>query len=186
MRRAKKYRSDKGFTLIELLVSVAVLALVVSIVYASLSWVKYDAYAARVRSDATLLKNAIDLYYRENNDWPPVNSWVIYTTLEGGGWSTLLTTLGLPQTVLPPYPSTGIPPYTLDAGYMYLQANAVNGMWRIMGDQCLMLRDGYFFALRLPEATNASMYDGGVDAYSIEYFDGQFDTYPTSDPAVCH
>src|SRR4051812_21544453 len=106
MRRLKKYRSDKGFTLIELLVAMTIVALLASVTYVGVSQVKKKAYVAKAKIDIDFTKNAVDLFYRENSTFPPLNNWAVYFSGPGSGWDTFGNLLGvsLPS---PAYESIG-------------------------------------------------------------------------------
>jgi len=62
--------NKKGFTLIELLVVISIIGLLSSIVLASLSTARQKGYIAKVKGEMQSLKNAVELYYLDNNEYP--------------------------------------------------------------------------------------------------------------------
>ncbi|MBX4191973.1 type II secretion system GspH family protein [Candidatus Parcubacteria bacterium] len=187
MSRAKKYRSDKGFTLIELLVAMAIVALLSSVTYVGVSQVKQKAYVAKARLDLDFTKNAVDLFYRENSKFPPLNNWAVYFSGPESGWDTFGNLLGL-SLPSPAYESIGFVSgnrFSIDQGYSYVKSDALVGRWALMGTRCLLLYDGYVLNFGLPEVSSDTLNDGGIDPWGLEYIDGQF-TIIDTDRANCH
>ena len=82
----KTISKKSGFTLIELLVVVAIISLLSSIVFASLSSARVKARDARRLSDMKQINNAINLYFSKNGFYPICN--------DAGGNSLTLTING--------------------------------------------------------------------------------------------
>lgn len=81
-----KYRHQKGFTLIELLVVIAVIAILASVVLASLNSARAKARDARKKADFKNISTALYLYHDTYGRMPP--SYFTYGTNnegEGGG-----------------------------------------------------------------------------------------------------
>ncbi|MBX4191971.1 type II secretion system GspH family protein [Candidatus Parcubacteria bacterium] len=173
---------QRGFTLIEVLFSVSLLILLGTIIYASLAFAKDQAYAAKAKSDAALIKNSIDLYYRNTGNWPPSANYGVYSTATGGNWSTFVSGLAIGTTkpITPPFESIAIDndPILTYQGYVYYRSSQTHGgVFALVDfdtDTCLLFSEGYYLDMRLPEQTSASINDGGIDPWGIEYFDGQF------------
>ncbi len=62
--------SKKGFTLIELLVVIAIIGVLSSVVLSSLSSARNKAQDARRKLDVRQLKNALEIYRSNNNQYP--------------------------------------------------------------------------------------------------------------------
>lgn len=90
----------KGFTLIELLVVIAIIGVLASIVLASLDSSRKKGRDARRLSGIKQIQLALEVYYDQNNAFPPNNT---STTFD----PTLLTTPGYIP-VVPVDPSTGV------------------------------------------------------------------------------
>lgn len=63
-----------GFTLIELLVVIAIIALLASVILASLRSAKERAYDAQIKSDMAQVRNALELYAGSNGYIYPLNA----------------------------------------------------------------------------------------------------------------
>ena len=71
----KKFKNNSAFTLIELLVVVAIIGLLSSVVMASLNSARGKARDAKRASDVHQLKNALQMYYIDNNgSYPSVGA----------------------------------------------------------------------------------------------------------------
>ncbi|MBA3550962.1 prepilin-type N-terminal cleavage/methylation domain-containing protein [Patescibacteria group bacterium] len=66
------YRLDnkKGFTLIELMVVISIIALISSVIIASLTTARYRAQDTKKIAEAKSIANALELYYSENKRYP--------------------------------------------------------------------------------------------------------------------
>jgi len=73
-----------GFTLIELLVVVAILGLLASIIMVSLSRARSSARDAKRIAEINQMKKAVEIYYINHNEYPPVNDTSVY------GWSSFV------------------------------------------------------------------------------------------------
>ncbi|MDP3993365.1 MAG: type II secretion system protein [bacterium] len=67
----KSRQSNRGFTLIELLVVIAIIGLLASIVMVSLNTARSKARDARRLADMRQLQLALELYFNDNNAYPP-------------------------------------------------------------------------------------------------------------------
>jgi len=68
--------ASKGFTLIELLVVVSIIAMLSTIVLASLNSARAKARDARRLADMRQVQNALELYYNDNGHYPNTsNEW---------------------------------------------------------------------------------------------------------------
>jgi prepilin-type N-terminal cleavage/methylation domain-containing protein len=65
-------RRKSGFTLLELIVVVAIIAILVAIVVVAINPVRLigEANDAKKREELNQLKNALQLYYNDNNSYP--------------------------------------------------------------------------------------------------------------------
>lgn len=70
----KALGSPTGFTLIELLVVISIIALLSSVVLASLNKAKAKARDASILSDIHTLTNVMELYYDDHGYYPPANN----------------------------------------------------------------------------------------------------------------
>lgn len=78
---------DKGFTLIELLVVIAIIALLSSVVIASLSTARAKSRDARRLADISQVRTALELYYDSNQGYPSTTGAQIWRS-ECSGWGT--------------------------------------------------------------------------------------------------
>lgn len=81
-------RNSRGFTLIELLVVIAIIGILASIVLVSLNDARNKGYDTQVKSDASQIRNAMEICYDDNS-----GSYASCNTL---------ALLGLPATLVPP------------------------------------------------------------------------------------
>ena len=65
-----KFNNNKGFTLIELLVVISIIALLSSVVFASLSVSRSKARDAKRISDVRQIRNALELYRNDYGSYP--------------------------------------------------------------------------------------------------------------------
>lgn len=116
-------RSERGFTLIELLVVVAIIALLSSVVMASLNSARQKSRNAKRVQDLRQMQTALEMYYDSNGSYP--NS--------GGSWRSQCPTYGgyaansvipgliptyMPSMPVDPYMNTSVSPNT--GCYLYL------------------------------------------------------------------
>lgn len=66
-----KYRSNRGFTLIELIVVIAIIALLASVVLASLGQSRNKAEIAKFQSDYRAVSSALELYRQSHSGMLP-------------------------------------------------------------------------------------------------------------------
>lgn len=78
---------QRGFTLIELLVVVAIIGLLSSIVLTSLNSARGKARDARRLADMRQMQTAFELYYDDNNAYPPNPNGPACGTCMEGGWN---------------------------------------------------------------------------------------------------
>jgi len=108
-------KNNEGFTLVELLVVVAIIALLASVVLASINTARAKGRDAKRFQDMHNMQVALDLYFNVNGSYPPTtcipDSWdpsglasldTGYTTC----WSTLQTNLAPYIKILPTDPAS--------------------------------------------------------------------------------
>ena len=87
----------KGFTLIELMVVIAIIGLLASVVIASLNSARVKARDTRRISDLEQIRNALELYYNTNGNYPIISRWATseLTTYDSTGtrWVALQNAL---------------------------------------------------------------------------------------------
>jgi len=66
----KKNKTLDGFTILELLISVAIIALLSSIILFGISTIKEKSRDARRMSDVKQIQNALNLYFTSHNTFP--------------------------------------------------------------------------------------------------------------------
>lgn len=66
-----KRKGQKGFTLIELLVVIAIIGILATIVLVSLGSARIKARDARRQSDLVSLRAALEMYYDDQQEYPP-------------------------------------------------------------------------------------------------------------------
>lgn len=62
---------QRGFTLIELLVVIAIIGLLASVVMVALNGARMKARDTRRKADLKQIRMALELYYQDNNKYPP-------------------------------------------------------------------------------------------------------------------
>ena len=82
-------RDKRAFTLIELLVVVAIIGILATIIISSLNSARSKARDAQRERDIQTIKNALEMYYLDNGEYPSLN-WVGSHTAR---WSELETAL---------------------------------------------------------------------------------------------
>lgn len=104
------FNNKKGFTLIELLVVIAIIALISSVIFASLRNARIKSRDARRVADTRQIRIALELYFNNNNNYP--------TGLYGTGATNGLTSGGYMATVS--YDPSGS---SVQYSYAYCTAN---------------------------------------------------------------
>jgi len=74
-----------GFTLIELLIVIAILGILAAILIPNFVRARSSSQLATCQLDLRNIAAALELYYGENQNYPPVASWE--TDLESGGYT---------------------------------------------------------------------------------------------------
>ena len=188
-----------GFTLIELLVVISIISMLSSIALASLQTVRDRASYAKVALDFKQMKNAIELYSAENNDWPSLP----ITCTNGGArssqtacWNDLDTVLNKYIPVVPtPLPNflakqpqaiysywVNFNPTFPNKIPVYDSTKTVNGGWLY----CIVLRRAYLLAFAVPEQNSWTLNDHGVDPDSIDAIEGDYSLDTTYYPTTTH
>jgi prepilin-type N-terminal cleavage/methylation domain-containing protein len=70
-QKTRSVKSGAGFTLIELLVVIAIIGLLASVVLLALNGARAKARDAKRISDMTTMASALELYFNDNNSYPP-------------------------------------------------------------------------------------------------------------------
>src|SRR3989344_1235651 len=113
------FKKQFGFTLIELLVAISILAILATIGLSVYPSVQKSARDARRKDDLRSIKIALELYYQQNNQYPPVADWVYSNANQP--WIPNLTTDYIPKVPKDPLQSTSVKqPWNDDQyGYAY-------------------------------------------------------------------
>ncbi len=176
----------KGFTLIELLVVIAIIALLSSIVLSSLSTAKDKAAYVRASTDAKAFESALELYYQNNQDWPPANARLIAYSSNPTDWNTLGTYLRPYMSTFPypVFPSKNGSGNLLLQGYAYIKGTTASPVeWKTFDGVtnqfvgCIIMRDGYYMDFTLPKRNDLSFNDGGIDPEGVEIMSGDYTVY---------
>ncbi len=185
----------KGFTLIELLVVISIIGLLSSVVLASLAKTKERAGYAKAAQDITTMRTALELFYQDNGDWPPVGLSNYYYSDSAHGWPTFGN---LMQSVLKsiPYPSYPTRVVTVNGrdimlnGYSYFKGTNANPqrirVYNSINNNfvaCIIIYQGYYLSFATMEQNDFTLKDGGTDPDTIEKQDG--DVRITYNPADC-
>ena len=138
----------KGFTLIELLVVIAIIALLSSVVLASLNTARQKARNAGYVSQIEEYQKALALYYTDHGSYPIISSWACigteYTNSGGycwnGGYTQTSSLSKAFQTALKPYINVSATPAPTHMTYGAMYSAISNGaMYNIIyileGDQ---------------------------------------------------
>lgn len=135
-----KNSKSKGFTLIELLVVVSIIGLLSSIVFASLNSTRAKGRDAKRLGDLIQIRNALELYYGDNNKYPTTSgSWWgncsgfgSFSTTGAGGYIPNLAPTYIPVLPLDPKPINANTCYVYQSDangkdYMFLVYQTVEG-----------------------------------------------------------
>ncbi|MDD5032281.1 MAG: type II secretion system protein [Patescibacteria group bacterium] len=82
-------KESKGFTLIELLVVISIIGFLVSATVYAVNVARKKSRDARRLEDLAQMQKALELYYHDNNRYPPINSAWTYTSFCGNNWCYL-------------------------------------------------------------------------------------------------
>ena len=85
-KKQKSHMVLAGFTLIELLVVVSIIALLMSVIFASLNKARMKARDTTRIATLNQMKAALNLFYDKNSRYPTQTSWVYSTS--GSDWLT--------------------------------------------------------------------------------------------------
>lgn len=110
------HKNSSGFTLIELLVVIAIIGILSSVVLASLNTARAKARDAKRVAEIRSLQTALEFYYNDNNQYPPVcgaSSSGAYVS----AWPTLLSSTYINQMPNDPINTTGYYGYYYCSGY---------------------------------------------------------------------
>ena len=124
----RNLRGDRGFTLIELLVVTAIIALLASVVLASLNTARSKARDARRLSDMKQIQTALEFYYSDHTAYPVSAT----QNTDAAGFTTALSGIvsGAFIATIPNDPSGGAKTYyyksTSDGSFYCLGANTEN------------------------------------------------------------
>ncbi|MGB4130566.1 MAG: prepilin-type N-terminal cleavage/methylation domain-containing protein, partial [Tepidanaerobacteraceae bacterium] len=66
----KRTKGDKGFTLIELIVVIAVLGVLATLIIPKVVGVKSDAETKAMQANERIIRNALERYYLDNDEYP--------------------------------------------------------------------------------------------------------------------
>ena len=66
----KRTKGDKGFTLIELIVVIAVLGVLATLIIPKVVGVKSDAETKAMEANERIIRNALERYYLDNDEYP--------------------------------------------------------------------------------------------------------------------
>jgi prepilin-type N-terminal cleavage/methylation domain-containing protein len=113
-------RTNKGFTLIELLVVVAIISLLSSVIFANLNVARAKGRDAKRLAEVHSLQVALELYYNDNGQYPPVCGAASNGTY-AAAWPTLLSSSYISS--MPIDPTNTVNYY----GYYYCMGYVPNG-----------------------------------------------------------
>lgn len=92
-----EHMRNRGFTIVELLIVIVVIAILAAITVVAYNGIQQSARDSNRKSDVQLIVKALELYYAENNNYPPGsgsttinNSW---STTADASWGNLVTAL---------------------------------------------------------------------------------------------
>jgi type II secretion system protein G len=121
-------RKQKAFTLIELLVVIAIIGLLASIVLVALNGARSKSRDAKRIADFRELQTALELYYNDNNGYPPLTSCSNggAESAPGGGYSACWSTF-LPSQYIAKMPNDPINSL-YSYGYAYIGEYKPSGL----------------------------------------------------------
>jgi len=149
--------SRKGFTLIELLIVVAIIGILAAIAIPNFLQAQVRAKVARVKSDHRTLAGALEIYYVDNNSFPPDHFYAATQTglsIPPSSWPiTNLAQLSTPidyvrstMGFVDPFNAKSVVPPYVRPGYLYYAAMEFHWGWavraaapdRLPADACVM------------------------------------------------
>jgi type II secretory pathway pseudopilin PulG len=165
-----------------------------SVVLASLSKAKERAGYAKASRDINTMRNALELFYQNNGDWPPIGLANYYYSDAAHGWPTLGNLFGpLLQIPYPSYKTNIFPNNGRDillSGYSYFKGTNSNPQRIRINNSlnnnfvaCVIIYKGYYLSFATMEQNDFTLKDGGTDPDTIERQDG--DVRITYDPNDC-
>lgn len=110
-----KSTNKKGFTILELMVSVAIIAILTSIILVTISGIKERGRDARRLSDVNEIQNALNLYFSSHNIFP-VFSTKITITGDDAFSELLINEKNMPAVPTDPLPTFGSYTYQSNSG----------------------------------------------------------------------
>lgn len=126
--------NKKGFTLIELLIVVAIIGLLSTLAVVALGSARVKARDSKRLADLKQLQTALELYYTDNNSYPPGSGIALGTTQYACLNSTGFTTVGCTSPymgVVPSGPNSDTYSYTAASSTYTITATLegnVNGL----------------------------------------------------------
>lgn len=116
MKRLRNvFKSEAGFTLIELLIVIAVLGILAGIAVPRITGVRTEAERASLQSNATSIRNTIEMYIAQTGEMP--NSLTISSGTIDLGTDLNLTISGLEGLTISGYSSESVDGYSFDLVY---------------------------------------------------------------------
>jgi general secretion pathway protein G len=133
------FSSQKGFTLIELLVVLGVLGIIAGVILAAINPIAQiqKSNDAKRKSDLEQMQRALELYYQDNNKYPPSTGNKINNISWGSVWTGYMSSL--PNDPIPSHHYVYVVTNTQQTYYLY--ANLERGKYdpqacNAMGTAC--------------------------------------------------